>query len=59
MSWVIVNKATNETICELWNIETVYYINTEKYKAIPVREYLENLNKQVKQDMLFDAEGRN
>ena len=59
MSWVIVNKATNETIFELWNIETVYYINAEKYKAIPVREYLENLNKQVKQDMLFDAEGRN
>ena len=45
MSWVIVNKETNEPIFETWNKQLTLKINLKKYNVIPILEWLQNLNK--------------
>jgi hypothetical protein len=45
-SWVIINKETNEVIMETFNEKVVQALNTVKYKAVPILEYLQSLNKQ-------------
>lgn len=47
-SWVIVDKITNKAIFETFNESILGKINVEKYQAVPVLEYLQNLNKQIK-----------
>lgn len=44
-SWVIVNKATGFAIFETFNENTAKAINTQLYKAVPILEYLQSLNK--------------
>lgn len=46
-SYVIVDK-NNEPIFETFNSKIVNAINTDKYKAVPIRQYLEELNKRIK-----------
>jgi len=46
-SWVIVEKTTNKTIFEIFNKSITDKINVEKYQAIPILEYLQNLNKTI------------
>jgi hypothetical protein len=48
MSWVIVRLSDNEAVCELTNYENVLRLNTEKYKAVPVRKYSCELNRKIK-----------
>ena len=48
MSWVIVRLSDNEAVCELTNYENVLKLNTEKYKAVPVLNYLGELNRKIK-----------
>jgi hypothetical protein len=43
-SWVIVNKETKKPIFETFCIEFANTINTKKYQAIPILEYLQSLN---------------
>ena len=43
-SWVIRNKETREVIMETFSEKTVAALNTEKYEAVPIYEYLCSLN---------------
>lgn len=47
-SWVIVNKLTNKAVIEMYDLELVKKINTMKYRAIPILEYLQTFNQKVK-----------
>ena len=44
-SWIICKKTTGEAIVETFNKKIVDAINTDKYKATPILEYLISLNK--------------
>lgn len=46
-SWVIVRKWDKAVVCETFNRELVARINTEKYQAIPILEYLYDLNRGI------------
>jgi hypothetical protein len=46
-SWVIVEKATGKAIFETFNEKVARVINTEKYRAVPIKEYLTSLNKGI------------
>jgi hypothetical protein len=39
-SWVIVNKETGEAVMETFEKSNVEALNTKKYKAVPIAEYL-------------------
>jgi hypothetical protein len=43
-SWVICNKQTGESILETFDPNKVQRLNTSKYVAIPIGEYLASLN---------------
>ncbi len=44
-SWVIVNKETGHCVFETFNKALVQALNTDKYKAVPILEWLQGLNK--------------
>lgn len=44
-SWVLRNKATGEVIAETYDKKKVDALNTDKYEAVPIGEYLASLNK--------------
>jgi hypothetical protein len=44
-SWVIVNKATNYPVFETFNENTAKAVNQRLYKAVPILEWLQGLNK--------------
>jgi len=43
-SWILRNKETKEVICETFDQRKVAALNTDKYEAIPILEYLASLN---------------
>lgn len=43
-SWVILNKETGEVVMETTSHRKVMALNTDKYRAVPVLEYLASLN---------------
>lgn len=43
-SWILRNKETKEVICETFDKRKVDALNTEKYEAVPILEYLVSLN---------------
>ena len=43
-SWIIRNKLTKEVVCETFNPAVVAALNTVKYEAVPVLEYLTSIN---------------
>ncbi len=43
-SWIIRDKFTKEVICETFNPAVVAALNTVKYEAVPVLEYLISIN---------------
>jgi hypothetical protein len=47
-SWVIVRVATGEAIAETYLQHVAEAINRDKYKAVPVGEYLGQLNRRIK-----------
>jgi hypothetical protein len=47
-SWVITTIATKEAIFETFSEKIAGAINKEKYRAIPILEYLGSLNKSLK-----------
>jgi Ca2+-binding EF-hand superfamily protein len=47
-SWVIIEISTGEAIFETYIEKMVSAINTEKYRAVPIVEYLGALNKTIK-----------
>lgn len=44
-SWIIVELSTGNAVCELYTKTTVEKINNQKYKAVPVMEYLQSISK--------------
>jgi len=42
---VIINKETGEVVAEFQNPALVDKLNTDKFKAIPILEHLQSLNK--------------
>lgn len=44
-SWVIRNKETKEVLCEVFTKRIVEKLNTDKYEAVPILEYLVSLNR--------------
>lgn len=44
-SWVLRNKATKEVICETFNARHLMHLNTAKYEAVPILEYLQEVNR--------------
>lgn len=47
-SWVILDKETRKGIYETFNEEMVNRLNRELYDAVPVLEYLQDLNRRIK-----------
>jgi len=47
-SWVIVDKKTNEVLFETFQESILEKINTEKFKIVPILEYLVSINGQTK-----------
>ncbi len=44
MSWIIRERATGQVIMETYSAKLVAALNTAKYEAVPIREYLASLN---------------
>ncbi len=43
-SWILRNRTTKEVVCETFDRRKVDTLNTAKYEAIPIGEYLASLN---------------
>lgn len=50
-SWVIIELSTNKVLFETWSVKLVNAINTAKYKAVPILEYLVAFNKSVTDEL--------
>jgi hypothetical protein len=48
VSWVIRIKATREVIAETFNPALVERLNTAKYEAVPILEYLQEVARDAK-----------
>lgn len=46
-SWMVLNKETGEVVTELRGKSAVDKLNAAKYEAVPVEDYIANINKQV------------
>jgi hypothetical protein len=44
-SWVIVDNETNKPLFETFSKKIANSINKDRYKSIPILEYLQNLNR--------------
>lgn len=44
-SWVIREKETGRVIAETFNKEAVIHLNTERYEAVPILQYLQEINR--------------
>lgn len=53
MSYIIKNKETGVVVCEIQNGALVEKLNTEKYEAVPVKEYLETLNLELNNGLTY------
>ena len=43
-SWIIVRRSTGEPVLETYSHKTVQALNEEKYEAIPILKYLQEVN---------------
>lgn len=50
MSYVIIENATGLTVLEIYSKSAAAKVNTDKYHVLPVKKYLSNLNKQIKEE---------
>jgi hypothetical protein len=48
-SWVLREKATGKVIMETYDPKKVAALNTEKYEAVPIGEYLAGVNRKIKE----------
>lgn len=56
-SWVIREKANKAVVFETWSPKLVAALNTDKYEAVPIQQYLGSLNRAIWQgeDAIVDA----
>jgi len=43
-SWIFRNKHTKKVVCETFDPKKVAALNTTKYEAVPILEYLVSIN---------------
>lgn len=48
-SWIIINKATGNAVLETFSQRYAEAVNTERYQVVPVLEYLQELNRKIKE----------
>lgn len=48
-SWVIREKASGKVLIETFNEGWLRRLNTEKYEAVPILDYLYEVNQKVKE----------
>jgi hypothetical protein len=48
-SWVLREKATGKVVMETYDPKKVAALNTEKYEAVPIGEYLAGANRKIKE----------
>jgi|DEB0MinimDraft_3_1074331.scaffolds.fasta_scaffold33142_5 hypothetical protein len=46
-SWVVLDKRTGKGLFETWNPKLVAALNTSRYEAIPIIEWLGELNQRI------------
>jgi hypothetical protein len=46
-SWVIREKETGRFVIETFSERVVEVLNTQKYEAVPILEYLQSLNRKT------------
>jgi hypothetical protein len=44
-SWVIVELATGKAVLEIFNRDWLQLLKTDRYKAVPIQDYLGGLNR--------------
>lgn len=49
MSWVIICRDDGFPVFETWNPKLVRWLRTDRYRAVPIGEYLVNANRQIRQ----------
>ena len=49
-SWVIREKATRKVLFETFDTRKVKALNTKRYEAIPILEYLVDMNRKIKEE---------
>lgn len=47
-SWIIRERATRRVICETFNAKAIAQLNIKRYEAVPILEYLTELNRAIK-----------
>jgi hypothetical protein len=47
-SWILRDKTTKQVICETFEQRHVDNLNTAKYEAVPILEYLQSLNAAIR-----------
>jgi hypothetical protein len=50
-SWVIREKTTKKVVLETFNAQLVELLNTAKYEAVPILEYLQEVNRIARAQM--------
>jgi len=54
-SWVVIRKADGVVICETFQASVVEALNTDKYYAEPITEYLPRINRQEREKQVGRA----
>lgn len=47
-SWVIVRLSDSKPLFETWEPKIIAALKTEKYKAVPIQDWLASINQQIK-----------
>ncbi|WP_205804218.1 hypothetical protein [Burkholderia sp. Ac-20365] len=48
-SWVIREKCTGNVLFETWDEQKVARLNTSRYEAVPILDYLTGLNRAIRE----------
>jgi len=44
-SWVIVDRDTSKAVMETYNFELCQFVNLNRYRVVPILQWLQSLNK--------------
>ena len=47
-SWVVREKSSGKVMFETYNAKLAAALNTEKYEAVPIKDYLASINRSIK-----------
>ena len=53
MSYIILDKKTNKSVCEIFNSNLLQYLNYDKYYFESAKHYLQELNKSFNNGMTY------